>query len=560
MKPIAHKILFTGDCNYLFANDYRPPGERRAPYTARVLDDHAELLASSGVDTHLINPNGQVPWQPSKALPSVIDGYTRGDRDFVRPHYPPLGEDFFQEQLDAAIDANILMLDRLLDLAEAGIDWVAYLAEACRKQGVSPWASVRMNDGHGANNWEGSYFNCPPQRDPRLRLSATRMDPRLGSNPYARVCNFEHQEVRDYYFSLIRELVEDYNLDGIELDWTRMPACCEPPASEETIAVITAWHGQLRDLMRKRASSTGRPFYLGLRIPCRLGALRTIGLDVAEMARRDTIDFVSVSNTWQTTWDVPYDSLRASLGDEVALYGVIEDAPNWMFAKTEQGHQGYRLLSTSAELIRGNAAGKLAMGADGIEFFNFFCSDSEGVHGSAAFGAADYTAIKRIDDLAFLRGKPKQYALSTSFNYWATSFFEYAEQLPVFIEPGGWKSFRISLCAEPLDAGLELEAQIVLARSGTGTSSEPRPKLGVSLNGSWPTFDGKPSDQLLMPTGAYTHHLPEHEAWNYPLNLASLQDGWNEIVLYHNQDHYYPHPRCLEAPLHVIGVEMAVRS
>jgi hypothetical protein len=100
MKPTGHRILYTGDCNYLFANDYRRPENRSGPYTASVLDEHAQLLAESGIDTHLINPNGQVPWQPSKALPSMIEGYTRGDRDFVRPHYPALDENFKQKQLD----------------------------------------------------------------------------------------------------------------------------------------------------------------------------------------------------------------------------------------------------------------------------------------------------------------------------------------------------------------------------------------------------------------------------------------------------------------------------
>lgn len=331
----------------------------------KVLDDHVDLLADSGVDTFLINANGQAPWYPSEALPSMLEGYTRGDRDFVRPHYPPLDETFSQEQLDCHLDRSTEMLDRFLDLVEAGVDWVAHLAAACRRRGVSPWGSVRMNDAHGANNWEGSYFNCPPQREPRLRLSGTRMDPRRGISRSLAVCNFEHREVRDYYFRLIRELVEDYDLDGLELDWLRMPLCCEPPASAEAIAAMLDWQRETRELTQGQAARRGEPYFLGLRVPCRLGVLRTVGLDVAEMARQGLIDFVGSSNFWQTSWDVPYDQIRAELGDDVAIYGVVEDAPNWMFARSpETGQQSYRLLSTSEELIRGNAAGKLAMGVE----------------------------------------------------------------------------------------------------------------------------------------------------------------------------------------------------
>jgi hypothetical protein len=132
--------------------------------------------------------------------------------------------------------------------------------------------------------------------------------------------------------------------------------------------------------------------------------------------------------------------------------------------------------------------------------------------------------------------------------------------LPVYVEPGGWKSFRISLCAEPLDAGLELTAQIILDPAYPGDTSSSAPQLGISLNGSWPTFDGKISDRLLIRTGDYTHHLPQHEAWNYQLDLALLRDGWNEIVLYHNKEHHNPLPGQSGAPLRIVGVELAVRN
>ena len=561
MKPANHRILFTGDCNYLFASDYRHPADRSGPYTALVLEDHIDLLADSGVDTFLINPNGQVPWYPSGALPSILEGYTRGNRDFVRPHYPPVDKTFTQEQLDHHLDTDTAMLDRYLDLVEAGIDWVAHMAAACRRRGVSAWASVRMNDGHGGYSWEGSYLNCPPQREPRFRLSGTRMDPRRGINPYTTVCNFEHQEVRDYYFHLIRELVEEYDFDGLELDWLRMPLCCEPPASNQTIEVMTDWQRQIRDLTEQQAARRGKPYFLGLRIPSRLGVLRTVGLDVAAMAREGIIDFVGLSNSWQTTWDVPYDRIRCELGDDVAVYGVIEDAPNWMFARAgETGRQGYRLLSTSEELIRGNAAGKLAMGVDGVEFFNFFCSDAEGVHGSAALGSARYTAIRHVDDLEFLRGRPKHYALATSYNYWALPFFERAEQLPASIEPAARKAFGLAMCAEPADSGLELRAQVIVDRARSGSPAAQKPELGVSLNDSWPTFEGEPTDTLLFPTGAYTHHVPEYQAWDYRLDLADIREGWNEVIVYHGQDEFDPRPGPVADPIRIVGLELAVKA
>src|SRR5919205_934937 len=63
----------------------------------------------------------------------------------------------------------------------------------------------------------------------------------------------------------------------------------------------------VRELTQKRAKQTGKPYPLGLRLPCRLGLLKAIGLDVKAMADAGLIDFVSFSNFWQTSWDEPLD-------------------------------------------------------------------------------------------------------------------------------------------------------------------------------------------------------------------------------------------------------------
>jgi len=550
MKPRQNRCLYTGDCNYLFANDYRsnPSG----PYDASVFHDHIDLIADGGADTYVVNPNGQVPWYPSRALASCITGYTRGNRDFVRSTYPPLGPDFSQAQLDRLLDQSTAMLDRFLDLAEAGIDWIAEIAKACRRRKIAPWVSVRMNDAHGANSWDASYFNAPPQRDPRMRLTGRALDPQNGTRRGWQTMNYERAEVRDYMWALVRELVEDYDFEGLELDWWRMPLCCELPASAAAIDQITEWHRRVRNLTHRRARKTGKPYPLGLRMPCDLDVLRTTGIDVDRLVREDLIDFISVSNQWQTTWDVPYDRLRDRLGGDIALYGCIEDAPNWMFAQTADGGQrGYRLLSTSRELLRANAAGKLAMGVDGIELFNFFCSDAKGTHGSADERSAKYDEIGNLKDLATLRGRPKHYALATTYNYWTHRFFEWAPQLPAAIEPGGWKPFEISMCSEPAGAGLELFCQVIIDRK------DPPPRLGVSFNGSWPTFAAEPTDRLLFRTGAYTHHIPQHQAWNYRLDARTIRDGWNRLVVFESHDDYYAHRQPAEL-IHIIGLELGL--
>lgn len=537
-----HRTLYNGDCTYLFTDTYvKTPGEK---FDKKIIHDYIQRLADNGVDTYLANSNAQIPWYPSKRTRNILTGYKRGDKEFVRGHFRP---GLAAERLETGMATDLRMLNRYLDLQEAGVDWLEEVSRACRQRGVSPWFSIRMNDMHGANSWEKSYMNCDLQRDPKFRLSGRSPNPTRGVNRMEQPLDYSHPEVRDYMLQQIREVVEDYDFEGLELDWLRCPYCCEAPASLANIEMMSRWITEIRGLTQKRAASAGRPYRLGLRLPCRLGLLKSIGLDVAALARAGVIDFVGFSNFWQTSWDVPYEELRRELGDKIAIYGVIEDAPNWMFARDESGkNSSYRLLSASPELLRGNAAGKLVQGVDGIELFNFFCTDEDHHNPSARDRQARYTSLSTISNLAALRGETKHYALASSLGGFSFPLWEYAEQIPTLLEAEHKRAFRLTMTAEPPDRNLELVVQIVTERS------EPLPELGISFNGSWPRYDAKESDRLLFPTGIYTRHIEKHRAVNIHFPVSEIRDGWNEILVFNGRK------EGKNSTVKIISVELAV--
>jgi len=316
--------------------------------------------------------------------------------------------------------------------------------------------------------------------------------------------------------------------------------------------VITDWHAKIRDLAQRKARRTGRPFPLGLRLPARLDFLKTIGLDVRAMARRGLIDFLAPTNTWQTTWDLPYDRWRAELGDRLALYGVIEDAPNWVtgYNPTTKQRPLMRYLSASAPLLRGNAAGKLALGVDGLATFNFFCTDPWEDAGG------DYAALRGLADLPKLRGQPKHYAFSTGPALWAELFSEYPQQLPCVLEPQWQRSFRLSMCTEPARPRRDLIIQLVFEQpSPPGT----KPELGISFNDSWPSYRAEPTDRLLFPVGTLTHHVPEHTALNYRFPVSLIREGWNELVVANGSRQRGTLQERREQAVTLVSIELAVK-
>ena len=537
-----HRNLFNGDCNFLFYNPelWQPEG---GPYRATAIHRFITLLAQSGVDTLLVNPNTQVAWYPSAKLESVLRGYRRGDRDFAR-RIAAGNAGLSPVQMESFISQLIGLLDLYLDLSEAGVDWLAECAVACRQQGISPWLSYRMNATHFSGAPD-SPVNSVVFRDPANRLSGRVPGPDRATHHGWVGLNYGQRAVRDHMFALIREGIETYDYEGLELDWLRHPVCLEVGASTRATDELTDWFAEIRALAAAR-----RPGYpVGLRIPSNLPYLKSIGIDVKALAQRGLIDFVTVSNFWQTSWEMPHDALRRELGPDLTIYGGMEDAPNWLEANAptltarpegpeiqlagdnalktstaparDQTIRGTRYLTASAEFMRANAAGKLVLGADGLEQFNFFVTDQVRVPGQRG----DYAALRQLADLEFLRGKEKHYALNTT-SVQPTKLWDVPEQLPVKIAPRHRRALRLPMCAEPPDTPLQLVVQVVIPESVQA------PAFGVSLNGDWPRFEGTRTQALLFPCGPYRDHVAEHAAWNFAFDPRAIREGWNEIVLY----------------------------
>jgi hypothetical protein len=549
-----HRNVFNADTCVFFYNpekwqpeDFRlqetggQPVPVGGPFKPVAIHRYVDLLADSGIDTFLINANACRAWYPSKVIPTILDGYVRGDREYFRGHAICQGVTE-PAAVERFIDRIMAFMNLYQDLLDAGVDWLAETARACRRRGIAPWVSIRMNDFHGHKNIEGSFFNTDQLKDPAMRLKHSAYSPTMYEPGYRTALNYEKAEVRAQMFAQIKEVVEDYDFEGLELDWWRQPLCCEPGATPETVAMMTDWFREVRALTQRRAAATGRPYPFGLRIPGQLDTLKSIGLDIETLCREGMIDYVGPSGFWCTSWEMPHDELRRRLGERVAIYGVIEDGANPLPSRGPANNltRDIRLVSSSPELLRANAAGKLVLGADGIEWFNFYCTDQARVPGLIS----DYAALRGIGDLGGLRGQPKHYTFSLSGHGLVLPPFEITPQLPVTLEKWWNRGFRLPMCAESADADLELVIQIVL-RAGDQPEALP-----VAFNGCWPKSDHIATDELLFPCGPLTHLTAAHRGCNYRFPASLIRDGWNEVTVENGG----------EQPITIAAIELAVRK
>ncbi len=525
---LKNRVLLNADCCAFFYNPnvWQPEG---GPFGRSGIDNFVRFLGDAGVDTLCMNPTGQVAWFPSKKAEFIHRNYKRGDRSHFEAN--ARCENIPEEKLESYFKSCTALHDLYVDLLDQGIDWLSETVNSCRTHGITPWVSIRMNDTHGGMYPDAAFGNSKLFREnPDVRLSKPCMIPGKSIERWA--FDYENERARAHMFELMCECIHEYDFEGIELDFLRDPIIMKPVTTPEQIQIMTSFIWSIKREAAKKSAKTGRPFVVGLRSPGHLNLMRDMGLDIRELARLQIIDFAVFSNYYQTSWDMPHDKLKTALPEDFTIYGGIEGAPNWMkvTAKTdvktntfEDRNIGDRTTSYSAEIMRANAAGKLVLGADGVEFFNCFYAVDK--HMKKRYMPE---AIAHIDKLSYLRGKQKHYMFSTRYyrSTYTNTPYETIETLPQNIEPYRRWAWRLPMIKEPSNSNLTLVIQVVIERK------EENPRLGVCLNGCYPTFAGEKTDRLLFPCGDYTHIDDANIAYNFTLDLSLVKDGYNVICVY----------------------------
>jgi hypothetical protein len=513
MKPTNAHTLFNSDCNFFSAEIHSGPGR----FTTQFFYDYCARLGKSGVDAVLVNFNGQQPWYPSKRVDHMLKGYTRGDHSFVKGHFPPTNNtDFTEADLVDRCKSFCWMLDRFVDMTEDGKDWLAEYSKAARKAKVQPWLSMRMNDMHGMNSWEGSMMNCDIQKNPKYRLPGRELNPKDGLVYGLGCMDYKHKQVRDYMLEVLAEPVEDYDYEGIELDWMRSPFAFDPLESKKHLPKMIDFMEKVRAITNARGKKNKKPYPVGLRSTGRFLQMKAHGIDVIDLAKRGLIDFVVVGNFWHGNWDIPFDELKKQLGDNVALYGCIDASPNALITgpDTKKTPAGIRYTPLCPPLARGQAASKMALGCDGVEYFNYFVTpDGDGM----------YDTIKECKSLKVLAGKPKQYCQSQANGFYEFPWLEFAQALPATLPWMRKTSLRFGMAKET--GKFKMKVQVILLRE------DQTPDIGVSFNGAWPTFKSKETTKLLFPAAERKTHIDKHRVLEFIIDSPEIFHGWNELII-----------------------------
>ncbi|MGG1516542.1 hypothetical protein ABE504_14080 [Paenibacillus oryzisoli] len=319
-------------------------------YRDNVKDDqvtgYVKELAGTQVDVLMCCP---LAWR-TILWDSQVDRRWREEAPFEQE---PLPEDDWKYNQKAYYRARRYMLQKK--------DPVGMTLQAAREIGIDFFISFRMNDNHYLYEkhlpTHGSFWRDHPQY---------WLEPQGSGSPF----NYLVPEVRDYYYGLLRELAENYDIDGLELDFQRHPRFFLESQVSEGIAIMNAFVSQIRLLLDEIGERRDKYLQLCVRVPERLAACLKAGLDVEAWDRAQLIDMINLSSSFKTTLEIGIEEFKARVV-HARIYGELHFVVNTGESRSVLGYVNNISRKTTQEIYETTALNYWRRGVDGLSFFNF---------------------------------------------------------------------------------------------------------------------------------------------------------------------------------------------
>jgi len=270
-------------------------------------------------------------------------------------------------------------MDNARLLHEKGLDPYAIWIARAREKGISPWISMRMNDIHEVPDTTSYIHSSFWVKNPQFWRVPN--DPSGGY--MVRALDFGHPEVRAYTMDFLKELLERYDPDGIELDWMRFGWHFKDGEEAAGAEILTQFMRQARELAREWGEKRGHTIQVAARVPAHPDAAKGLGMDGVRWAKEGLVDLLVPCPFWfSSDFDIPVELWRERLGVEGA---AVKIAPGLEFSS--RGWDGGPALANDLASTRGFAASAWQRGADQIYLFNYM--DSETI----PISASDYRIL-----------------------------------------------------------------------------------------------------------------------------------------------------------------------
>lgn len=484
---------------------HEAPGEKFTDDMVRASVDEA---AVQGVDAMALMPGlGRVPWWPSKINPMA------GHEAWFKDHY--------------GVTPHFIIDDYLL----AGGDYIKVFVEECHRKGVAALIAFRLNDGHMLEDADGHPKSVEVEtldqyyvEHPEFRLERKSTGYGVG------VENWLHPEIPEHRLALITELLENYDLQGMELDFLRVerffPA--ETPMPEK-VAVMVKFLGQVRAAL-DRTAKPGQRRYLGVRVDCHSEGWPLTGFDPVAF-RAAGVDYFNLSPSYNSTQRTSIAEARRAVPGERLYFEQTMSPQGWPLVS---GYDGSDFRRCTAEMLESTARLAYRRGADGMSLFNFayYRSFGQAPEKRGPFDEPLFNVLPRLADPAALNQPPSYFYLSAN----ESEIHGGKGTTDIGVQQG--QPVECTMDMFPLAGNPEGRLRLQVLTKAESVEGEGQPPVEaarghwrVKLNGSELIPASDPVAAYPFPTSirAGFGHANQYLAWAVP--SGSVIDGSNRIEL-----------------------------
>lgn len=376
------RLLFYNDARHSYIYYYDPPFRLEDAW--KPIDE----IVGTGVDT-------------------LVYGFGAGPTMF---HNTKVGEVWGSHLESFPVVAGWRAHENIKSLNERGLDPLKVLIDRAHEKDIEFFVSLRQshqadpNDRSDPISW---MFNWQFRIDhPEWCLKGR------GRHAF----DWSHPEVRAERFALIEETVNEYDVDGFEIDWTYWPHYFEDGEAERKADILTEYMSEVRRAVDVASERKGRQISLGARILPTAGGNRAAGMDVTSWIERGSLDFVvpMVYQDRQIDADLPFEwVVDVAKANGCGVYASLQDQVG-----SDSG------IHAGLDHYRGAAAAQWAKGADGV-YLPWF---------KWPHGDKERDLLGRIQDPMLLSRGSKHYVVRREHEVSAGQ--GYGAQLPAKIEVG----------------------------------------------------------------------------------------------------------------------------
>lgn len=341
---------------YIFNDDGDGIKMVSLPHVEAKVTAPVEYLKGTPVDCFCWMVAAEVASYDSKVLQTIYDLYDKSEQSTV---------EFDGKETDLAHT-----------LYRQGIDYLPILIRRTHELDKMFYASFRMNDVHHKSIPHGPLAGDFFKNNPQYRLWGETD----AASCYNAGMDYAFPEVRHRKMDAICEVATRYDVDGIELDFSREPYLFQPDEAWSYRDILTGFIRDVRESLNRIGTDRGRRIGLMIRTVFGEDRLAHGGMDLRSWIRDGLMDILVLTNQAN---DCNLD-VQPWLGfcreSDIAFYVAVENSP-WIDRRTfydflenpdAPPHNWGVAQSPEQYILRSRvvAQNMLARGVDGIYLFN----------------------------------------------------------------------------------------------------------------------------------------------------------------------------------------------